>query len=234
LGRIDKHRGRTTRYDAEHRQVDVLVIGGGRSGMRAAHAAAQHGQRVLLVDENPRGSQNDEGYEVLAPGRAIGMYEGGLVPVEAGAPQPAYSLLAQAGAKISYDAARGIFVPTELPDGVSAHGRVTGAVGELSRMRACYGDGGFVCICEDVGVKDLKRALAEGFDSIELAKRYTTVTMGPCQGRLCHLSSIRLYAKAQGIDEAAIGTTTARPPWAPVKLGLLAGRPHEAAKRTAL
>ena len=30
----------------------------------------------------------------------------------------------------------------------------------------------------------MKRAIAEGFDSIELAKRYTTVTMGPCQGRL--------------------------------------------------
>jgi sarcosine oxidase subunit alpha len=36
------------------------------------------------------------------------------------------------------------------------------------------------------------------------------------------------------MDEAAIGTTTARPPWAPVTLGLLAGRTHEPAKRTAL
>jgi sarcosine oxidase, subunit alpha len=60
------------------------------------------------------------------------------------------------------------------------------------------------------------------------------VTMGPCQGRLCHLPSIRLYAHEQGTDEAAIGTTTARPPWAPVTLGLLAGRTHEPAKRTAL
>ena len=83
-------------------------------------------------------------------------------------------------------------------------------------------------------MKDMKRALAEGFDSIELAKRYTTVTMGPCQGRLCHLPSIRIYADAQDIDEAAIGTTTARPPWAPVKLGLLAGRPHEPARLTAI
>jgi sarcosine oxidase subunit alpha len=58
--------------------------------------------------------------------------------------------------------------------------------------------------------------------------------MGPCQGRLCHLSSIRLYARELGQDEATIGTTTARPPWAPVKLGLLAGRSHEPAKRSAL
>ena len=65
----------------------------------------------------------------------------------------------------------------------------------------------------------MKRAVAEGFDSIELAKRYTTVTMGPCQGRLCHLPSIRFYAQATATSEAAIGTTTARPPWSPVTLG---------------
>src|SRR5205807_2819149 len=131
-----------------------------------------------------------------------------------------------------------IFVPTELPPDVEALGRVTGAVGPVAVPQASYaGAGGgkcFVCTCEDVTEKDLERALAEGFDSIELAKRYTTVTMGPCQGRLCHLPSIRLYASEQGMDEAAIGTTTARPPWAPVTLGLLAGRTHEPAKLTAL
>ncbi|HXH96968.1 MAG TPA: 2Fe-2S iron-sulfur cluster-binding protein, partial [Gaiellaceae bacterium] len=36
LGRVDKHGRRTRRYDAEHRRVDVLVIGGGRSGLEAA------------------------------------------------------------------------------------------------------------------------------------------------------------------------------------------------------
>src|SRR5438132_386974 len=58
--------------------------------------------------------------------------------------------------------------------------------------------------------------------------------MGPCQVRLCHLNSIRLYARETGLGEAEIGTTTARPPWSPVTLGLLAGRPHEPAKRTAI
>ena len=58
--------------------------------------------------------------------------------------------------------------------------------------------------------------------------------MGPCQGRLCHRNSIRVYAEPTGTDEAAIGTTTARPPWAPVRLGLLAGRPHEPRKRTSI
>ena len=37
---------------------------------------------MLLVDE--RGGHEAGGYEVLAPARAIGIYEGGLVPVDAG------------------------------------------------------------------------------------------------------------------------------------------------------
>jgi sarcosine oxidase subunit alpha len=350
LGRVDRHRGRTTRYDVEHRRVDVLVVGGGRSGLEAARRAAADGEGVLLVDENLR-RYGEEPFEIVAPGRAIGIYEGGLVPVDAGSvllrvragrivvatgtveqplvfpgndlvgvmlpdgvrrlirdfalrpgeravlvaaddralsvvgdlesagvevarvidlrerdletleakgrrgrlnavlvdraaidcdllvasgtPQPAYSLLAQAGARIRYDAARGVFVPAELPPGVEAVGRAAGELGAVGPTRACHGEG-FVCVCEDVGVKDLRRAIAEGFDSIELAKRYTTVTMGPCQGRLCHLSSIRVFAHEQGTDEASIGTTTARPPWAPVKLGLLAGRSHEPARLTAI
>jgi len=355
LGRVDKHGGRTKRYDTEHRSVDVLVIGGGRSGLRAAKEAAERGEHVVLVDENPPRGQPD-GFELIAPARAIGVYEGGLVPVDAGSvlirfragrivvatgtveqplvfggndlvgvmlpggvrrlvrdfalrpgdravviaaddralecvhdlrnagiyvvevvdlrerklstieaygrrgrlasvtidgrqhdcdllvasggPQPAYSLLAQAGATVAFDAERGIFVPTELPPGVEAAGRVAGAVGHVGVPHASYGDGRatkcFVCTCEDVTEKDVKRALAEGFDSLELAKRYTTVTMGPCQGRLCHLASIRLHARDRELDPAEVGTTTARPPWSPVKLGLLAGRGHEPAKRTSL
>ncbi len=156
--------------------------------------------------------------------------------VASGVRQPAYSLLAQAGARIEYDAARGIFVPTELPASVEAAGSVTGERSSTAVPRPSYGGRGkpFVCICEDVTVKDVARAVKEGFDSIELGKRYTTVTMGPCQGRLCQLASVRLYAQETESDEAAIGRTTARPPWAPVPLGLLAGRGHEPAKRTSI
>jgi len=156
--------------------------------------------------------------------------------VMSGARQPAYSLLAQAGARIEYDPARGIFIPRDLPANVEAVGSVTGerSAASVPPPSIDGGDKCFVCICEDVTVKDVRRAIAEGFDSIELAKRYTTVTMGPCQGRLCHLPSVRLYARETDTDEATIGTTTARPPWASVSLGLLAGRGHEPARRTSL
>jgi sarcosine oxidase subunit alpha len=92
----------------------------------------------------------------------------------------------------------------------------------------------FVCFCEDVTAKDIGRGVQEGYDSIELCKRFTTVTMGPCQGRMCQLSSIRLMARETGQGLEQVGTTTARPPWSSVPLGALAGRPIEPAKRSAI
>ena len=156
--------------------------------------------------------------------------------VASGGRQPSYSLLAQAGARIEFDSALGVFVPTDLPAGVEAVGSVTGeGLARIAPEPAYGGDGKcFVCICEDVTTKDVKRAIGEGFDSIELSKRYTTTTMGPCQGKLCHLASIRLYARENGTSESEIGTTTARPPWAPVELGLLAGRELTPARRTSM
>ncbi len=83
----------------------------------------------------------------------------------------------------------------------------------------------FICICEDVTVKDLKRAVGEGFDSLETLKRYSTVTMGPCQGKMCHSLSARVHAAIAGQGVSATGLTTARPPFQPVTLAALAG-PH--------
>ena len=56
-------------------------------------------------------------------------------------------------------------------------------------------------------------SIEEGYDSIELSKRYTTVTMGPCQGRMCQLPAVRLMAQETGQSLEQVGTTTARPPW---------------------
>ena len=92
----------------------------------------------------------------------------------------------------------------------------------------------FACLCEDVTAKDVHTSIEEGYDSIELSKRYLTVTMGPCQGRMCQLPAARLIARETGQDLESVGTTTARPPWSSVPLGALAGRPIEPAKRSVL
>src|SRR5918994_1860864 len=92
----------------------------------------------------------------------------------------------------------------------------------------------FACLCEDVTAKDIHLSVEEGYDSIELSKRYTTTTMGPCQGRMCQLPAVRLMARETGTSLADVGTTTARPPWHAVPMGALAGRPFEPAKRSSI
>ncbi len=90
----------------------------------------------------------------------------------------------------------------------------------------------FLCFCEDVTDKDLKSTIEEGYDSIELLKRYSTVSMGPCQGKMCSLNTIHLCARANGRSIEQTGTTTARPPMTPVKLGVLAGQNMEPVRVT--
>jgi sarcosine oxidase subunit alpha len=86
---------------------------------------------------------------------------------------------------------------------------------------------GFVDFSEDVTTKDLKAAIAEGYDSAELVKRFTTATMGPVQGKLEAVNTVAIVADATGRSIAETGTTTWRPPYAPVTLAALAGRSFE-------
>jgi len=86
---------------------------------------------------------------------------------------------------------------------------------------------GTVDWCEDVSSRDIHSAVAEGYDSIELVKRYTTATMGPTQGKLETINTMAIVAEALGKSLEEIGTTTWRPPYAPITLGALAGRPSE-------
>ena len=84
LGELDPHAGHTRRYDTEHRRARVLVVGGGPAGRAAAVEAAKAGSGVVLVDEDARNRDLAlQGVEVLAPARALGIWEGGLVPVDA-------------------------------------------------------------------------------------------------------------------------------------------------------
>ena len=84
--------------------------------------------------------------------------------------------------------------------------------------------------------KDVHLSVEEGFASLELSKRYTTVTMGPCQGTMCHRNSGLVMARELGVDpdEQRVGVTTARPPHNPTSFSLLAGRGYEPVKRTSV
>ena len=83
LGNVDKHRGREERYDVEHRHAEVLVIGAGPAGREAARRHAAAGRQVVVVEADPARADAGEGFAVVT-GTALGVFEGGLVPVDAG------------------------------------------------------------------------------------------------------------------------------------------------------
>jgi len=92
------------------------------------------------------------------------------------------------------------------------------------------GQGGskrFICKCMDVTRKEIQASIAEGYDQIETLKRITSMGMGRCQGKTCYEAGARLAAM-DGRQEVEGGMpTTMRPPFAPISLGVLAGRaPH--------
>ncbi|MBH62262.1 MAG: aminomethyltransferase [Alphaproteobacteria bacterium] len=90
----------------------------------------------------------------------------------------------------------------------------------------------FVDFDEDLQVQDILNACADGYDDIELVKRYSTVGMGPSQGRHSALNTVRLVTDATGrsLDEAK--PTTVRPPYTAETFGVLAGRVFEPVRYT--
>lgn len=90
----------------------------------------------------------------------------------------------------------------------------------------------FVCFCEDVTHREVKDAVNEGFDDIQTLKRYSTISMGPTQGKICSVNAIKILAHETDRSVGETGTTTSRPPYTPVKLGVLAGRKLEPTRRT--
>ena len=80
----------------------------------------------------------------------------------------------------------------------------------------------FVCYCEDVLVKDVQTAIHEGYSDIETLKRYTTVTMGPCQGEMCQNIFAKICSNETNDDVETVGLTTRRPPLIPVPLHAIA------------
>ena len=88
----------------------------------------------------------------------------------------------------------------------------------------------FVDFDEDVTLKDLETAVAEGYNSIELLKRYSTISMGPSQGKWSSINTIHLAARANNWSIEETGTTTSRPPFRPTELAVLAGQIMEPVK----
>jgi sarcosine oxidase subunit alpha len=96
----------------------------------------------------------------------------------------------------------------------------------VAAARPGYHDGrgkAFVDLQNDVTRADLELAVGEGYDHVELAKRYTTLGMGTDQGKTGWSNAILEISRLTGASPAETGHTTFRPPYSPVSLGALAG-----------
>lgn len=73
----------------------------------------------------------------------------------------------------------------------------------------------------DVTTKDVAQAAQENFRSVEHMKRYTTQGMATDQGKTGGVTALAVLADATGRTIPGTGTTTYRPPYAPVHIGAL-------------
>ncbi|MDX6523961.1 MAG: sarcosine oxidase, subunit alpha, partial [Gaiellales bacterium] len=237
----------------------AVVVTSSDEGIEAALDLADGGVNVAAVADSRRdadgGAVQDAGIEYLAgfqPWQAKGAkaVSGVVVTrdgehrtiacdllVMSGGSVGHTSFITQGGGSIRYDRDRRRYVPDALPEGMRVVGAAAGpaaAAGVVPAKAPKTMCKQVVCFCEDVTTKDIGLSLAEGFRSLELSKRYTTVTMGPCQGRMCHRNSGLVIAEELGLDADAerVGVTTARPPHNPTSFSLLAARGYEPVKRT--
>ncbi|HEV7708147.1 MAG TPA: glycine cleavage T C-terminal barrel domain-containing protein, partial [Asanoa sp.] len=82
----------------------------------------------------------------------------------------------------------------------------------------------FVDMQRDATLRDVRRAVGAGMRASEHVKRYTTAGPAADQGRTTGVTTVGLLAGLLGLPVGAVGTTTYRPPYAPISFALLAGR----------
>jgi sarcosine oxidase subunit alpha len=96
----------------------------------------------------------------------------------------------------------------------------------------------FLDLQNDTSVADIRLAVREGYRSIEHVKRYTALGFGTDQGKLGNINGMAVVAECLGKTLPEVGTTTFRPPYTPVRLGLLAGETrgdlYDPVRKTAL
>ncbi|SUD79058.1 2Fe-2S iron-sulfur cluster-binding protein [Pseudomonas putida] len=90
----------------------------------------------------------------------------------------------------------------------------------------------FVDFDEDLQVRDIFNATKIGYRDVQLVKRYSTVGMGPSQGRHSALPTARLVAASTQRSVSETGVTTARPPFEAEKLAHVAGRAFDPYRQT--
>jgi sarcosine oxidase, subunit alpha len=165
---------------------------------------------------------------------------------------PTVHLYAQARGKLRYEEALAALTPAAEVEGVAVAGAANGAFTLNEALRQGHAAGGgegaapnapsgqyriaaawpkadapgrrWIDFQSDVTMKDVALAAREGYVSVEHLKRYTTLGMATDQGKTSSVNGLAAMAALTGRSIEETGTTTYRPPFVPVPMGVIAGR----------
>jgi sarcosine oxidase subunit alpha len=196
--------GPERRFDA-----DLLLVSGGWNPVGALFSQA--GGR-LAYDPRLGAFRPDGGcrQNLFVAGAAGGSYDLGGCLAEGAA-------MGERAADAAGFAARGIVLPeASRPAGTPPLAVWTLPGGDPAAQ--------LVDLQRDVTVADLARATGTGMRSAEHVKRYTTAGTAHDQGKTSGALTSGVVAELLGVEVGALGTTTFRPPYAPVSFAALAGR----------
>ena len=76
----------------------------------------------------------------------------------------------------------------------------------------------FICRCNEVSLKEIKKAIRDGARTVKEVKRRTRAGMGLCQGRTCGKTIARIIANELGTPIHEVPMDTQRIPIRPVKI----------------
>jgi sarcosine oxidase, subunit alpha len=184
----------------ERLECDLILSAGGHAP--AVHLHSQAGGRLRWVEESAMFVPDGAAAGVWSVGACAGIF----------ARDTALNHAAELGQAL----ARGTPAPVAPVGGAGRSLAATHLPGVSGKQ--------FVDLQNDVAVGDIGLAAQENYRSVEHLKRYTTTGMGTDQGKTSNVNALVLMGEFTGREPAEVGTTKFRPPFAPVPLGLLAGR----------
>jgi sarcosine oxidase, subunit alpha len=187
-------------------ECDAILSAGGHAP--AVHLHSQAGGRLRWLPDCAMFVPDGAARGLYSVGACAGIFEHDTARAHA--------------VRVGEALARGM-PPPAAPVGGAGHSRAGTQAPDAVRKRLRAGKR-FVDLQNDVTLDDVGLAARENYRSIEHLKRYTTTGMGTDQGKTSNVNALISMGELTGREPAEVGTTKFRPPFAPVSLGLLAGR----------
>ena len=184
----------------ERLRCDLILNAGGYAP--AVHLHSQAGGKLRWLGESAMFVPDGAAPGLVSVGACAGVF----------AREPAVSHAAETGEALALGRA-----PPQAPIGGA------GRSDAITRVRDVKGKQ-FVDLQNDVLAEDVALAARENYRSVEHLKRYTTTGMGTDQGKTSNINALILMGEYTSQAPSQVGTTRFRPPYAPVTLGMIAGR----------